>query len=151
MKLDVIKISETPNSTLSKLLLDGLFFCFIIEDGYRKDKQPGETRIPDGTYPISKRTFGRFWTKYKKTTPFIPWITGVPNFTDILIHPGNKVSDTRGCLLPNVECGFDAVNQKFYGVKSTAIFFALCANMEAAWKRNEDITITLQRDEKSTN
>lgn len=151
MKLHVIKLAETPNSTLSKLLVDGMFYCFIIEDGYRKNKKAGETRIPDGTYPIWRRNYGKFYDRYQKTTPFVPQIYGVPNFTDILIHPGNTVSDTRGCLLPNVECGFDAVNQKFYGVKSTAIFFALCANMEAAWKRNEDITITLQRDEKNTN
>lgn len=151
MKLHVIKLAETPNSTLSKLLVDGLFFCFIIEDGYRKDKEAGETRIPDGTYLISTRTFGRFWTKYKKTTPFIPWITRVPNFTDILIHPGNTVADTRGCLLPNAECGFDAVKQVFYGKNSTAIFFALCAMIQAAWNRGETVTITLNRDEKSTN
>lgn len=151
MKLHVIKLAETPNSTLSKLLVDGLFFCFIIEDGYRKEKQPGETRIPDGTYPISKRTFGRFFNRYKKTVPFIPHLDNVPNFKDILIHPGNFIADTRGCLLPNAECGFDAVKQVFYGKNSTAIFFALCAMMQAAWNRGETVTITLNRDEKSTN
>jgi hypothetical protein len=151
MKIEVLKLAETSNSTLSKMLIDGMFYCFIIEDGYRKEKQPGETRIPDGTYTISKRTFGKFYNRYKKISPFIPQISDVPNFSDILIHPGNTIKDTRGCLLPNVECGFDGLNQVFWGNNSTKIFFALCANMEAAWKRGETITITLQRDEKSTN
>lgn len=151
MKIEVIKIAETPKSTLSKMMIDGLFFCFVIEDGYKKIKVPGETRIPDGTYRIGSRTYGKFWTKYKKTTTFIPQLFDVPGFLDILIHPGNTIKDTRGCILPNMECGFDAVNQVFYGKNSTLIFYALCAQIRNAWDRGETVTITMQRDEKSNN
>ena len=108
------KISETKNSTLSKLESDGTFLCFIIEDGHREIKEYSMTRIPEGTYEIIKRKWGRFYKRYTRRFgfDFVPELINVPNFTDILIHCGNTVKDTSGCLLPNMKATIEDDNFK---------------------------------------
>jgi len=79
------------------------FLCFTLEDEYRDIKKYGETRIPAGTYKIQLRKEGKFHKRYKTRFSDIHngmlWITDVPNFEYILIHPGNTDEHTDGCLL----------------------------------------------------
>lgn len=98
------QIAETRNSTVSELrTAEGRFLCFVLEDGYRQVKEYGNTRIPAGTYMIAKRETGGFYERYKKRFghKFVPHILCVPRFSGILIHIGNTVKDTKGCLLVN--------------------------------------------------
>lgn len=103
MILTLIKLDETLNSTVSRLYAGSEFICFIIEDGTRKEKIPGETRIPGGTYRLRRKTSGVFYSKYarKYGHKFVWELEDVPNFTGILFHIGNFIQDTAGCLLPN--------------------------------------------------
>lgn len=98
-------IDETPNSTLSELMLGRERICYILEDGHRDVKQAGQTRIPAGVYEIVPRKVGGFFNDYSKrfNHGFVPWLIAVPNFTYILIHIGNWVFNTRGCLLTGTE------------------------------------------------
>jgi hypothetical protein len=110
-------MAQTKDSTVSGLWLEDRFLCFVIEDGYREKKDPGNTRIPAGTYPISRKTDGTFAAKYKM---WIPKLENVKGFEGILIHPGNTNEDTRGCLLPNTSIAYDGKN--FVGSGSRLAF-----------------------------
>ena len=59
-------------------------------NGARKIK--GKSAIPEGRYPIVIT----YSTKFKM---WLPLLIGVLNFIGILIHAGNTVQDTKGCIL----------------------------------------------------
>lgn len=103
MELSVLRYNTEENYTDGMLFIDDQFSCFTIEDGERKVKIKGETRIPDGTYNITLRTEGGFHERYKarygSKHKGMLWVRHVPNFEYILIHIGNDPSDTSGCLL----------------------------------------------------
>lgn len=110
--ISVIEIATTKNSTLSVVLLNGEFQCFGLEDGDRgvennpNNKIHSETRIPRGRYKIGVRTVGGFHSNYSKKSSLTKGmhkgmlqVLDVPNFEYILIHIGNYIKDTAGCLL----------------------------------------------------
>ena len=93
-----------PLYTIGKLSIDGKYFCDILEDKNRdlnkkegfdsgEIKIAGETCIPFGTYQIVLYDSPHF-------KRILPKLLNVPDYSDILIHAGNTVKDTRGCLLP---------------------------------------------------
>ena len=92
------KIFEVPNFDLSKP---------IFKELKRNNKQvycleKVEVAIPEGEYEIKKDFTGKFqWAK----------IDNVPNRLNIEIHAGNRLKDTKGCLLLGV--GFN--EKKVYG------------------------------------
>lgn len=93
---------KSDDFSISKLFIDGVFECYVLEDEKRSVKVMHETRIPAGRYEIKLRTFGGHHEKYKVKFPFhkgMLWLQDVPNFKDILIHIGNTDDDTSGCLL----------------------------------------------------
>ena len=145
MKIEVEKIAESQNSTLSKMMIDGKYFCFVVEDGYRAEKVPGETRIPDGIYPVVKRTHGGFYQKYqnKFNHKFAIQVADVPGFQDILIHIGNSRKDTRGCLL--VAYGANFVAPNYEGVNSTGAYLELYNRIAAALDASEKVTVEMRR------
>lgn len=71
-----------------------------LEDPHQVHKIPGRTRIPEGQYHLKRRTYGR-WAKYFSDLgyPGSIEIYPVENFTDILVHVGNKDENTEGCIL----------------------------------------------------
>jgi len=104
MYLELNKIHENKNTTVSQLTIEGEFICFVIEDGHRDQKIHGQTRIPHGVYDIERRKHGRFYDRYKSRYKHkhVFEIVGVPNFTNIIIHTGNNSRDTKGCPLVNM-------------------------------------------------
>ena len=112
MRLELYRYSSEKDSTLGMLFIvddetnKKDFLCFTLEDEKREVKVYGETRIPEGTYPIKYRTEGGYFAKYKKRFPNLHndkrgvlHIDDVPNFEYILIHCGNDTSHTHGCVL----------------------------------------------------
>ena len=102
MEILVDRFISDADTTISRIMVDGKFICFGLEDEYRIDKVVGETRIPAGTYRITLRKRGRHHEHYKKRFADIHrgmlHIRDVPNFEWILIHCGNTDEDTEGCL-----------------------------------------------------
>lgn len=147
MLLTLREITSTNNSTLSGLWIDGRWHCFVIEDGPRDTKVPGETRIPGGLFNIEQRREGRFFEEYKQKFKheWVPWLRAVPNFEFILIHIGNFVNDTRGCLLVNYGAS-RAATGNWAGSQSTAAYLALYKRMDAAFKRGEAVSIEVIRN-----
>ena len=94
MKLKLIRDHQKPDYTIGDLFIDGKFFCNVLEDTVRPKgvKIYGKTAIPAGTYNIIFKhspTFNRL----------MPYLVGVPGFTDVMIHWGTRPADTLGCLL----------------------------------------------------
>ncbi len=89
------------DATLGSIYINGHWACWTLEDSIREVigqpvetwKIDGRTAIPAGRYRLviapSKR-FGRD----------TPRLLNVPGSQGILIHPGNRAVDTRGCILP---------------------------------------------------
>jgi hypothetical protein len=102
MIIQVDRYKSSDQWTLSKVSIDGRYECVGLEDEKREKKVMHETRIPEGTYKITLRTFGGHHERYKKKFPEhkgMLWVRDVPRFQDILIHIGNTETDTSGCLL----------------------------------------------------
>lgn len=108
IRLHLTRQFFTKKSTIGSLTINGKFQCWILEDPVRKTKKPKVTAIPAGIYRV-------IISKSNKLKKEMPEILDVPNFTGIRIHPGNKASDTEGCLLPGQTRARD-----FVGLSRTA-------------------------------
>lgn len=95
MILTLKRQTFTETSTIGSLLVDDVFECYSLEDRSRlpeEPKVPCKTAIPYGSYQVvmtNSRRFGKL----------LPELLGVPNFTGVRIHSGNKAEDTEGCIL----------------------------------------------------
>lgn len=104
MKLTLTRQYKSPTYTISKLYINDVYFCDVIEDKDRgiiqntpiseikKVKVYGKTAIPYGTYKV-KITYS---PKFKRN---LPLIENVPGFEGIRIHSGNTEKDSAGCLI----------------------------------------------------
>lgn len=145
MRLHVQLIAETENSSLSVMTLAGEFLCFVLEDGYRPEKVRAETRIPPGIYELKKRTIGSFYEQYKIRFghEFSIHVTDVPNFENILIHIGNTIDDTAGCLLTGLGVSF---NGNFAVSQSTAAYLQIYESVKLAFDKGETAEIEISRE-----
>jgi hypothetical protein len=84
------RVSSTDKGTFGVLLNNDIPLCLTCEDPWNKNKR-NVSCIPAGTYTFKKR----FSVKYKNH-----WILdNVPGRDLILIHAGNTINDTSGCIL----------------------------------------------------
>lgn len=145
MRIHVQLIAETPDSSLSVLSIAGKAVCFVLEDGFRAVKVPGETRIPPGVYKIAKRKAGKFYAQYRQKYrhEFSIELENVPGFSDILIHIGNTVFDSRGCLL--VGRGVD-FNGRYSVVKSEPAYLEIYSLIKQAFDEGEQVEIEISRE-----
>jgi len=94
-----------------------------------RDGLPGSA-IPPGTYPVVLAPSPKFeavrdsWVQEYATT--IPHIINIPMRTNILIHWGNYVADTDGCVLVGM------VQEPDFIGRSRDAFTALHAKLVAA-------------------
>lgn len=143
MRLTLIRFASTPTSTIGSLFVDLKFQCFTLEDSFQVEKIPGKTRIPSGQYSIVPRGYGGHSKLYKKKFghPFVFEITGIPNFTDVLIHIGNTVKDTEGCIL--VGKTYYNVSPEEYAIgRSTEAYLELFELLyQATMKNSIELTI----------
>lgn len=124
IKLVLRHLDQTKDSTISELTHEsGEHIAYILEDGERENKVWGETRIPRGTYEIVPRKEGGFYDRYRLDLgfAFVPHIIGVNGFTWILIHAGNKVSQTAGCLLTGTTYGMSGGNYVTYDSRKALV------------------------------
>ena len=96
MKIEIKRDVKGKSYTAGKMYVDGWYFADTLEpksiDWTREEKILGKTAIPCGTYKVEMR----FSTKFKTQMPFVQ---NVPHFTGIMIHVGNSVRDSSGCIL----------------------------------------------------
>lgn len=127
MKLTLIRNKSSGKSTIGRLLIDGVFQCWTLEDVVRPAKIAHETAIPAGTYKVIITESARFKRR-------LPLLVGVPGFEGIRIHPGNSAADTDGCILVGTSTAPDWVGG------SRVAFDALFAKLDAG--QGATITIT---------
>lgn len=110
MEIVVKRTIRTEKSTIGELYLNGVFFCYTLEDkdrglkqtdtlpSVRQRKVKGSTAIPAGRYAVQLTYSNRF----KK---IMPQLMNVPGFEGVRIHSGNTAEDTEGCLLVGMAKG----------------------------------------------
>lgn len=81
-----------PDGTTGKLAVNGAFFCFTLEP-------PSETRITDGPVCIPAGEYAVTIDYSPRFGRAMPRVENVPERAGILIHWGNYVEDTEGCVL----------------------------------------------------
>lgn len=93
-------------STLSAFVLlnEGkvIFTCNTLELTY-KGNQREISCIPEGTYNVKPRVSKKYGSHFI--------LENVPNRTAILIHVGNKVEDTEGCILVGVKSAENFISE----------------------------------------
>ena len=104
MKNLIIRYSSGPNDTLGLWYAEGdkIPMGDTLEDEYRKEKVPGETRIPQGTYEIKfRQVLSPMTQRYRSKYPWFTWhlqLQDVPGFQYIYVHILNKEDQTDGCI-----------------------------------------------------
>lgn len=83
-------LKSDPTGTLGELILDGKIICQTLERPW-KDNAPEISCIPTGEYLCKRINSPKFGETFE--------ITDVPNRTHILMHSGNYVTDSIGCVL----------------------------------------------------
>lgn len=117
MKIDIIRKEFSEISTIGDMLIDGVFFCFTLEDKDRQrqadgsiikwehyNKIYGQTAIPYGSYNLITNYSNRF-------KRIMPLIENVPSFSGIRIHSGATDKDTEGCPLIGFKKSAGSISQ----------------------------------------
>lgn len=91
MKVELLRVEETDVATRGILLIDGRIRFVTLELPWR-DNHPETSCIPIGRYQCVKRFSPHFNCALFE-------ITGVPGRSDIELHGGAIVGNTKGCVL----------------------------------------------------
>lgn len=83
--LELVRLQTGKQGTFGVLKVNKEIFCATLEPPDRGN-EPFKSSVPTGQYEVE--AYGQ---TYK--------IMDVPGRTRILFHPGNKVTDTKGCIL----------------------------------------------------
>ncbi len=136
MNLTLKRINFSPVSTIGELSIEDKWECFTLEDCDRalenpeNKKIPGQTAIPRGRYQIVITHSNRFCR-------LMPRLLEVPQFTGILIHPGNSAVDTAGCILTGWTKGIDKV------MESRKAFDELFITINSAIRAGKEVWIEI--------
>ena len=121
---------------------DNQWVCHIMEDEAMQGKKiPGESRIPAGEYPIIQRRHGGYLHRMQNNPKiprswleWMPEITNVPGFTDVLCHNGVRPRHSRGCLIT----GLVAYPQRVFSLKEGTGNEILLGQSNAAFRKLYD-------------
>lgn len=99
--IEITRYESSNNGTFGRLYIDGAYVCETLEDPWN-DNHHGNSCIPRGVYPCiphgweddSPVKFKRVWE-----------VTHVQGRSAILIHEGNTIEDTHGCILVGSQRG----------------------------------------------
>lgn len=154
MKITVERFAFKKSYTIGRLYVDGQRFCDTLEDYDRnltstmpleeikKIKVKDETAIPTGTYTV---TLNEQSPRFKSRSQYafcngkLPRLKNVPGYEGVLIHIGNKPSDTSGCILVGEN---KAVGQV---LNSTNTFRNLYKKLSEANNRGEQILVEVKK------
>jgi hypothetical protein len=123
MEIIVNRRKKTKQTTISDVLIDGVFFCYGLEDADRglQQNEPidviktkkvfAQTAIPAGRYEVIVNFSNRF-------QQYMPLLLNVPGFEGVRIHPGNVATNTEGCLLLGQTEGTDFIGNSRMAYRS---------------------------------
>lgn len=153
MEIKIKREQLEPTYTISKLFIDGQYFCDTVEDCDRgltdnmsleeimHKKVYGETAIPKGTYKItldivSPKFKEKSWAKFCDGK--LPRLLNVKGFEGVLIHVGNTPKDSLGCIL----VGKNTIKGQV--TNSTETFKNLYNKLLEGKGRGESLTIKIE-------
>jgi hypothetical protein len=147
--LTVLRYTDDGQSTLGLLFLRKKFFAYTLEDTFRKEKVAGETRIPEGVYPLNfNESLTPLTLKYRKSRPWFDFhleIKDIPGFKNVYIHIGNTHADTEGCLL--IADGIDASSTSKMITRSKIAYERFYKTISALLKSGEEVKITIMDED----
>lgn len=90
--------------TIGSLFIGDTYFCDTLEDKNRDLNKDGDLNDKNEGKVYSKTAipFGKYRVIVNRSPKFrreLPRLLSVPHFDGILIHRGNTVKDTAGCIL----------------------------------------------------
>jgi len=88
--LEIIRMEQTKEGTLGALRIDKILFCDTLEPPWDMN-EPFKSSIPTGQYNCFKINSPKFGETFE--------IMNVPGRNNVLIHAGNIVEDTEGCII----------------------------------------------------
>lgn len=102
MMVNLKRLSMTATETLGCLMIDGKPICWTLELPWKNNRR-GESCIPIGHYHIKRFDSPRFEMETFKVYD----LQGreVAGRDGIIIHAGNTVADTEGCILLGLDVG----------------------------------------------
>lgn len=100
--------SQRHDCMVSGLQFDTGLQCFVLELGW-KNNEPMISCVPEGVYKCSLRPS----QKWSPTPPLLYELKPVQGRTDILIHAGNTIRDSLGCLIVGSAFTDDPVGATF--------------------------------------
>lgn len=142
MELKVFRYNSDQDHTNSTFHINDKFECYGLEDEFRNLKVYGETRVPDGKYPVRFRKEGGFHNRYlkkfgKQWHKGMLEICSVPNFKYVLIHIGNDDEDTDACYLVG---DTQSRGENWIGSSTTA-YKRMYPKVRNALLKGEEVTI----------
>jgi len=87
---ELIRLEQGEEGTFGVLRIDGQVYCVTLEPP-DKDNQANISCIPEGKYTCRRVQSPRYGNTFE--------VCDVPGRSHILLHPGNIVGDTKGCVL----------------------------------------------------
>ncbi|MHC5541432.1 DUF5675 family protein [Singulisphaera rosea] len=97
MNVFLDRFKSDDNGTFGMMILEGQYLCHTCEDPW-KNNAPNQSCIPAGKYSVVKYSSPKF--------PGVWRVENVPNRSGILIHNGNNIIDTEGCILVGDSIGY---------------------------------------------
>lgn len=140
IELTLKRLYKKKDYTIGVLSINGVPFCHILEPPVGGTHH-GVTAIPAGRYEIdmsivSPKYKDRTWAK--RYDGIVPTLKDVPGRSRILMHVGNTIWDTDGCLLPGHN------REKGKVLESTVTYYYLMDNvLIPAAKRGQRVFITI--------
>lgn len=104
MLLQVTRIEQRKNSTLSEIYIEDRFFCYGLEDTVRHPTTLSRSpAIHAGSYKLGLKVYGAMHARYKRRFQQMHQgmlhILGTPDLKYAYIHIGNDFADSAGNLL----------------------------------------------------
>lgn len=96
--VDLIRLEEGPEGTFGVLLINRKVFCFTLEKQDLLNKENVSNIPGPQQYTCEKYYSPKFNQKLFK-------VLDVPGRNDIIIHYGNALENTKGCILLGMQVG----------------------------------------------
>ncbi len=90
MKLILYRLRENTNGTFGVLCNENICICLTLERLWQNNA-PDVSCIPVGNYKCVRNHSEHFGEGFK--------VLNVPNRDDILLHSGNWMTDSKGCII----------------------------------------------------
>ena len=112
MKVDLYRAVDTAGATFGSLFLSTTPICLTLELPWKCNRR-NVSCIQAGEYdciPFFHNKWGRCWH-----------VRGVPNRSEIVIHPANRASELKGCIAPGTFYWEDGVGSSRSAIKKLEV------------------------------